>query len=258
MKRYIFSTLTFFLSISLIGVAQVDPDLALYFSFDQLNGDVVPDQSGNGNDGTLSTDADLEDDGKYEKAIRFDAGLKIALDGANFAKIPAEAVTMAVWVNLDGVGGDQELFDCIGTGHGSGQYHFELKSGGAVRWFHRDENETQIFSIQQGVTPAGEWAHIAGTYDSDAGEAALYINGEEITRAPGNGDLSTDWAVEAGIGNHKGGRQLLGLVDEYYIFRRALDVDEISDLIDGKFGPFLAVQPGGKLATIWGDVKSSQ
>ncbi len=74
-------------------------------------------------------------------------------------------------------------------------------------------------------------------------------------KATGNGTLSTDWAVGAGIGQHKGVRQFLGLMDEFYMFKRALDADEIIALMEGQFGPFLAVQPQEKLAATWGGIK---
>ncbi|MHC4397956.1 MAG: hypothetical protein ACYS1A_20120 [Planctomycetota bacterium] len=48
----------------------------------------------------------------------------------------------------------------------------------------------------------------------------------------------------------------LGLVDEYYIFKRALEANEITELMDGNFGPFLAVRPGGKLTTTWSTLRN--
>ena len=250
-NRVILSVLFLFVFVSL-ATAEMDPDLSLYFNFDGVDGDVIPDMSGNGNDGTLAANA-VTEDGKFGDALKFTPGTRIELDGANFVGTPEFAVTMGVWLNLDGLA-QQEIFDCIGTGHASGQYHFELQSGGAVRWFHRDETETQIFSINTGSVPIQEWAHVAGTYDSGSGEAALYINGAEITTSIGNGDLSTDWAVGAGIGQHKGGRQLLGLMDEFYMFKRSLDADEVVALMNGEFQG-AAVEPEGSLTTTWGEIK---
>jgi hypothetical protein len=244
-----------FVSVSAAEAVEMDPDLSAYLSFDAIDNGVVADMTANGNDGLLTVDADLED-GKFGSAIVFGSGLRVDFDGANFVGPPEDAVTMAMWINVEAVTAEMELFDCIGTGHGDGQYHFELRSGGPVRWFHRDETSTQVFNIQTGNVPTGEWAHIAGTYDSDSGEAALYINGKEVTKVPGSGAaLSIDWAVTAGIGQHKGGRQFLGLMDEFYMFKRALSAEEITALMDGLFGPNLAVEPGGKLATTWAEVK---
>ena len=162
---------------------------------------------------------------------------------------------MAVWANTETRSAEMEVFDCIGSGHGDGLYHVEIQTGGAMRWFHRDDSSTQIFSIQTGSVPVEEWVHIAGTYDSDAGQAVLYINGAEIMKAAGGGKLSIDWSVTAGLGQHKGGRQFLGLMDEFYMFQRALDTEEIKNLMNGEFGPFIAVQPGEKLAATWGRIK---
>lgn len=129
-NRLILFVLFLFVFVSL-AAAEMDPDLSLYFSFDGIDGDVILDMSGNGNDGMLTQNA-VTEDGKFGDALKFTGGTRIELDGANFVGTPEVAVTMGVWVHLDAVGGDQELFDCIGTGHASGQYHFELKSGGAV------------------------------------------------------------------------------------------------------------------------------
>ena len=235
MARFILSIFLVFTFVFLAEAADMDPDMSVYLSFDEVDDGVVLDMTANGNDGLLTQDADLED-GKFGSALKF-------------------GVTMGAWLLLDDIGSDHEIFDCIGTGHDSGQYHFEIKPGGAVRWFHRDETNTTIFNIQTGVVPAGEWTHVIGTYDSDSGEAVLYINGEEIMKAAGNGDLSTDWAVGAGIGQHKGGRQLRGLMDEFYMFSRALTPEEIVILMNGEFGPNLAVEAAGKLTTRWGSIK---
>jgi hypothetical protein len=254
MNRLVLTVLFLFVFTSFLEAAPPDPDLSVYLDFDEISGDVIKDKSGNGNDGMLLQNADLEE-GKFGKALKFTAGLRVEFDGENFVKPPEEAVTIAVWANTEPRSAEMEVFDCIGSGHGDGLYHVEIRSDGAMRWYHRDDSSTQIFSIQTGSVPVGEWVHIAGTYDSDAGQAVLYINGAEITRAAGGGKLSIDWSVTAGLGQHKGGRQFLGLMDEFYMFQRALDLDEIIALMNGEFGPSIAVQPGGKLAAMWGRIK---
>ena len=44
-------------------------------------------------------------------------------------------------------------------------------------------------------------------------------------------------------------------MDEFYIFNRALSIDKIGALMDGGFGPTLAVESKGKLVTTWADIK---
>jgi hypothetical protein len=183
MYRLVLSILFVFIFVFSVEAAQMDPDLSVYLSFDEEDGGVIPDMTANGNDGVLTKNASLED-GKFESALKFEAGVRVDFDGANFVGTPEEAVTMAAWLLLDDTGSDHELFDCIGSGHDSGQYHFEVKPGGAIRWFHRDETNTTIFNIQQGSFPAEEWAHVAGIYDSDSGEAVLYITARKQQRQP--------------------------------------------------------------------------
>ena len=106
-----------------LAAAQMDPAMSLYFSFDAIDGDVILDTSGNGNDGMLNQNPET-DEGVFGNALKFIGGTRIELDGANFLGTPEDSVTMAVWLNLDGLA-QQEIFDCIGTGHASGQYHLD-------------------------------------------------------------------------------------------------------------------------------------
>jgi hypothetical protein len=79
------------------------------------------------------------------------------------------------------------------------------------------------------------------------------MDGKETHNAKGNGKLSDNWDVSAEIGHHKQGRWFDGLMDEFYMFNRALSADEIKEVMEGKFG--LSVQPAGKLAKTWGSIK---
>ena len=95
--------------------------------------------------------------------------------------------------------------------------------------------------------------HFTGTYDSKGGTTRTYIDGKETHDAKGDGELSDNWGVQAAIGHHKNGRWFDGLMDEFYIFNRALSEAEIKEVMDGEF---LAVQPQDKLTTTWGGLKA--
>lgn len=228
-----------------------DPTLSVYYSFDEEDAD-VKDGSPNGNDGTVEGNAKWEK-GVIGSAIALASGVWINMNGPEFENAPEEGFTLAVWVNHTGTQGTQTLLDAIGNGHGSGLYHVEIKAGG-LRFFHRDHTNTTIFQINPGpVIEAKKWVHFAGTYDSKGGDIKTYIDGKETHSGKGNGKLSPDWGVTAGIGQHKNGRWYEGLLDEYYLFGRALSEDEINQVKDGEF---LDVEPKDKLATTWGSIKS--
>ncbi len=227
-----------------------DPDLSAYYSFNEGGGEIAEDGSDYGNDGLIVGDPAWEP-GQVGQALVLKAQTYVDLNGPEFQNKPVEGITIACWVNHNAIG-DMSLFDAIGDAHGSGLYHVEIRAGG-VRWFHRDDGEVQIFNINPGpVIPGGEWVHFAGTYEED-GDAVTYMNGEETHRAQGAGKLSDNWNLQAEIGHHKQGRWYDGLLDEFYMFSRALDVDEIASVMDDEFLP---VEPAGKAATTWARVKT--
>ena len=108
MKRVFFGMMCAFLVLSLSFVAgAVDDDsLVLYLSFDKLNGDVVEDLSGKGNDGTVTGDADWVQDGRAGAGMLFK---EIELDGVVIVKgseslAIAESLTVEMWVYPNTVG----------------------------------------------------------------------------------------------------------------------------------------------------------
>ena len=72
--------------------------------------------------------------------------------------------------------------------------------------------------------------------------------------AQGAGKLSGNWS-DAGIGDHKGGRWLTGLLDDYLIYSRALSEEEINDVMSGAL---TSVDPNGKTAAFWSDLKTGR
>ena len=228
-----------------------DPTLSVYYSFED-DGDTVKDGSIQGNDGMVVGNAKYVN-GQIGNAIEFNGSTYIDMNGPEFKNVPIDGITLAVWVNHTGASGTQQLLDALGTGQASGLFHAEIRNGG-FRWFHRNIAGTKIFEINPGpVIKTNEWVHFTGTYDSESGEAKTYIDGEETNSILGSGKLADNWGVSAGIGVHKNGRWFIGLLDEYYIFSRALSKEEINTVMDGEY---LSVEPTDKLATTWGDIKA--
>ena len=228
-----------------------DPTLSVYYSFDE-DGDTVKDGSIYGNDGKIEGKV-RRDDGVIDKAIVLEDQAWIDMNGPEFENVPLEGLTIAVWVNHNDPPDPQSIFDSIGTDHGSGLYHVEIRPAG-FRFFHRDGAEKEVFNINPGpIIKGGKWVHFTGTYDSKSGDTKTYIDGKVTHEAKGDGELSDNWDVQAEIGHHKNSRWFDGLMDEFYMFARALSEDEIKEVMDGEF---LSVQPAGKLATTWGSLKA--
>ena len=124
-----------------------------YLNFEKVENEIVFDSSPMGNNAYLNKGAAVYDThGKCRHAARIGEGSDILLDGRNMMAKPRQAISLSVWLRVDRTDGVHSIFDTIGakSKHALGQYHFEIV-GGAVRWFHRDENGTQIFSVITGM-----------------------------------------------------------------------------------------------------------
>jgi len=152
------------------------------------------------------------------------------LRGDTFQAKPKTAITIAAWIKMEEHAGQHSIFDTVGTSHAQGQFHFEVNDG-VARWFHRDEKQKVVFETMAHTVPKGRWVHVAGTYDSKTKQAKVFINGEIRNQSLGDGALSRDWGVRAGIGNKEKNRPLRGSIDEFRIYNYALKPDEIKALV---------------------------
>ena len=101
------------------------------------------------------------------------------------------------------------------------------------------------YSLRGGSIPAGQWSHVAATYDALAGRWILYVNGWEVAAKDledNNPLISRDasapdaWDVTTSIGSYRyygGGHFFDGLIDEVAIYNRALTAQEILLIYQG-------------------------
>jgi len=237
-----------------------DPDLVFYFSYDNpIEGDTITDESDNGFKGTVKNKADQVDGGKRGKAMEFESGSYIDLDGASIPEelLPREEMTLCAWVKCVNTGGDHAIFNAQ-AGDGTWVIHPEIKGGGNFRWLLRADGAATIFDLRTGAVDWDEWLHYAGVYDGKTG--TLFINGENVGEQPGSGDIAKDWAAGARVGyNIDNARPFTGIMDDVCMWKRALTPEEIALVMaDGPGGIFDdAVSPVGNMTTTWGKLKVS-
>jgi len=237
---YLFSFI-FVLFISSSVFSAEDPSLVIYYSFDDVF-KIVADQSGNGNDGTIQGDVTAESNGKLNGAAKFAGSGYIDLDGDNFPAedIPTTAITLAAWVKCENTGEHHAIFDAR-TWAGTWIIHPELRSNGQFRWVLRASGMSPLFDIRAGSVTWDQWLHYAGTYDAESGRAVLYINGQVVSGLDltTGRDIANDWGDGARVGlNIAGTRPFTGLMDEFYLFTRALSQSEIKKLMHGEGWPY--------------------
>ena len=238
--------------------AEIDPDTVVgLWLFDEGNGKVVSDASGNGLDG------EFEGKPKWVQG-KFGEGLELDGQGA-YVKIPdhenpQEAITVSIWVksltdtwNQHGFMVEKRPAYIIHPNQGTQNVSWPICNGGCWNkpggW--RDG--------EIGPKDITEWHMYTTTFDSNTGEWFIYIDGKEASAmdiAKNPIDLDPG-PVNIGFDDCCGGGRFGEvLIDEVAIFNVALEEADIQKLMkDGLYFAVLAVDPGDKTTTTWADVK---
>jgi len=240
-RRTICSVFSLLLVTCLNNVAPADllsdPSLVIYYSFDEVS-DVVADQSGNGHDGAVTGDITADPDGVRNGAAKFATGSYLDLDGPSIPTehIPTSGMTLAAWIKCENTGGHHAIFNARAS-DSTWLVHPEARSNGQFRWLLRASGGTTIFDIRAGSVTWDEWLHFAGMYDKASGKASLYVNGELVREEniANPQDIAGDWGLGARVGyNIDNARPFTGLMDMFWLFKRALGQDEIEKAMQGE------------------------
>ncbi|MEN6577116.1 MAG: PA14 domain-containing protein [Phycisphaerales bacterium] len=236
-------TLVCLLGLASLASAEIprDPNLVIFYSYDSV-GAIVPDESGKGHNGTVCGDVSLAPSGiKWYGAARFQGELGptgysyLDLDSPHYATedIPKSAITLAAWVQCTKTGKDHAILSCRGSDN-TWVVHPQINDNGSFRWLLRGPGSVTIFNLN-GVGTHGwdEWLHYAGTYDSVTGKGILYINGVVCAQIDVPvGQVIADWGTGARVGyNIDNARPFTGIMDEFYLFTRAMSLDEVNVLL---------------------------
>ena len=239
-----------------------DPDLVLYFDYEEFDGDTVVEKSGNDYNGEINGKVTQSDDGKFGKAGEFASTSFLDLDGPNIDPddIPTEGMSVVAWIHVENVT-DMAIFNAR-AGDGTWLVHPEARGDGNYRWLNRGPNPGRtIFDIRAGNNKAKEWVHYAGTYSRADALAVLYINGKNVGQEAARLDtaIAADWDQGARVGyNIDNNRPFAGLMDELNVWKRGLTEEEVNTIMNEGVDAFLAVEAHGKLATTWGKLKASK
>ena len=240
----------------------LDPDLVLYFDYEDFDGNTVLEKSGRGYDGEVNGNVTQSDDGKFGKAAQFAAGSFLDLDGPSVKSedVPIEGMSLLAWINVASVS-DMAIFNARAT-DGTWLVHPEARGDGNYRWLNRGPNPGRtIFDIRAGENKANEWQHYAGTYSRADALAVLYINGEKVGEESSRLDtpIADNWGQGARVGfNIDDKRPFTGLMDDFNLWKRGLTAEEVNDIMNNGLGATLtAVEAQGKLATTWARLKAN-
>ena len=243
---------------------QALPGLVLYFTFDEEDAKEIEDHSGNGNNAIIRGQPTWEE-GKIGKALRFVADQDSLRVLFSEVFIPEDGMTMAVWVNFDGVDElPSEWGGCI-----IDDYKWAAEPQNVAGYFLGIEKARvrgcfigggeRCFGFDH--PPEEQWTHIAVTWDGTVIRG--YIDGDPVKSnltnqeaVPWIGKMATNDVEDLFIGAKEGTFQgLPGALDDLAIYDRGLSADEIKRVMGE--GHILPVEPAGKLAAIWADLKAN-
>ena len=110
---------------------------------------------------------------------------------------------------------------------------------------------------RQGNVKKDTWLYMTATYDGKD-TLKIYENGEVVASEGGKGKPAPRDNAPVNIGGWENNTSetLDGMLYEVALFDVALEEDDITDLMEKGLKTVLAVEPSGKLATTWADIKS--
>ena len=242
------------------ATANLDKDLVVYFTFDNVKGQRILDESGNGLDAEIVKDTKFVK-GKYGNAVH------ITNDTEDCVNIPAadeleisEEITMMAWVYHENwKGSSSQWLDKGSYNRSHSQYGMvvydkkDLDPGGLGIILGRDEFQETI--LINNKMKNGMWHHIVGVCADSS--VKMYLDGENIldldTRKHPrfNGANDQDLRIGCAEGKPKYAFEN-GSIDEVAIWSRALSETEIRSVMRGTL---FAVSPKDKVATTWGNIK---
>ena len=246
-----FLSLIIALAVSSTGLAAVESgDFVGYWLLDEGGGDEAEDGSGNEHHGIV-TGGDW-DNGKIGGGLEFDGQstfMEVAHSGdLNFV----DSMTIAAWARTDGI-----PLEHIGIPRKETEYVLHPTNAGGngfnLRFYVGIGGAWANPVISNTVIEYGEWHHLVGTYDGE--QLKVYIDGKLDKAQPQSGEIPATENPLRWSNDCCGGRMLLGALDELAILNRALDEDEVQQLMGG-IVEALSVDPAGKLAGLWGDIRS--
>lgn len=156
----------------------------------------------------------------------------VYLDGRKFHHKPASAISIASWISLNQTKGRHSIFQAVSNKNDEWHdiYNLDVVNG-KLLWRHKNANSGVIFDVKTHdmVIPEGLWSHVTATYNSDSGDAKIYVNG--LLKASFHNvhkpKLNVAWG-RMSIGGHlPDSRNFGGLLDEFFIYNWELDPSEV-------------------------------
>lgn len=247
-----------------VSYAALEDGLIAAWTFDD---GTAKDFQGN-NPGEIKGGVEVAD-GKFDKALSFDGkDGHIQIPHDETMNVIADAFTVAAWIQPRA--GSHGNSGIVTKGEGTGwgiKYSFKI----TLNWWGVSKlGQEGYFNTGGTLNKPGEWVLACLTADGKQAIGHSALEGGKVEIKPaGEGNpkpitspylIEPDFPIEIGVARMADGttdQYFNGIIDEVYVWNRALSEDEIAQLAEGVRPELSApVEPSGKLSALWGSVKS--
>jgi len=209
------------------GYDGTDPFTVALWHFEEPSGNAAfddPDTQLGPQDGTLQSGVSRVA-GWHGQGVAFDGTGNSYIDFTDTLALKPQSLTVEAWLNWDPSGhGTMCFISNEGQTVANSSYDFEVRSDNSIRWrtwskSGSEHTQANAFLSQEF---AGEWVHVAGTYDAVTGWKRVFVNGIEDTAAAvqvAPNDLNSVLAYSTWLGQrpHTSHSYYTGLIDEVRI-----------------------------------------
>ena len=222
--------------------------LVAHWPMDEGSGDEVEDVVGGGGVGTFVGNPSWVT-GKGGRAVECSAGNYISVPGN--ADLEPTSVTATMWVYFNDVAPPRQDFFSKNDDYALSLH--EWADDGTIYPVIHMPTDNWVVAPGTVQVEAGVWYHIALVYDENSTDLVTYIDGVEDARTQAPDGIGYRPGPLT-LGDY-GGRPLRGIMDEVKVWNEALPQAEVqADMEAGS----TAVSSHGKLAALWGQLKSPE
>lgn len=239
------------------GVAseEVGPGPIAYWKFDECEGTVAHDSSGNDNHGTINIGATGSQttagtcqtsgawangaSGKFNGSLNFDGGDDYVDLGASDigSKLDlTERLTLSAWIKSNKAAGSAHG-DIISRDDNSGerQYNIHLTTAGRLRFYMEGSGVNGTSDLND-----GQWHHVVATWDKNPGTMTVYVDGV-IEGTESRTTSLTSRALSTVVGKRTNSWFFDGQIDDVRIFNYALSPAQVKKVVNEgmavRYGP---------------------
>lgn len=227
-KLLIFSLFLVFLSVSVLGLTENDPDVVAYYSGDNTTHNLTMEGSPEGIAG------------KINGAIDFDGSTDYILLPSNFIDGQQTDLTINYWFNPDTLASiDTIISDYTSATDCTITHFFESDGSTYLDLCMSDGTRTNYYFNNAHTISTGSWQMITLQWDYSTKVISLWINGiskENYTTSVTSTNFDTS-TIDYWIGDQTGfAREIDGKLDDFRIYKSKLNSSEIQELYNNSSG----------------------